>query len=115
MKQALIAVFALVLAPWTSLHVVAKEPVKPNILLIYSDDPGWADLAAQSVDKDTRTPNLDQLMRDRVRSFAVMSARRSAFLRGPECSRGVTSRSGVSTNPHENKRNAHEVHTRSFQ
>lgn len=91
MKQALIAVFALVLAPWTSLHVVAKEPVKPNILLIYSDDPGWADLAAQGVDNDIRTPNLDQLMRDRLRFVR-------GYVSAPQC---VPSRAGVLTGRHQ--------------
>ena len=40
---------------------------KPNIILIYSDDHGWADLGVQGVDRDIRTPNLDQLARDGVR------------------------------------------------
>ncbi len=37
---------------------------KPNILVIYSDDHGWADLGAQGVNGDIRTPNLDQLARN---------------------------------------------------
>ena len=37
---------------------------KPNIILIYSDDHGWADLGVQGSDKDIRTPNLDALARD---------------------------------------------------
>ena len=45
--------------------VIAAE--KPNILLIYTDDHGWADLGAQGVDKDIRTPHLDQLAHDGVR------------------------------------------------
>ena len=48
-------------------HTSATEPRKPNIILIYSDDHGWADLGIQGVDKDIRTPNFDQLARDGVR------------------------------------------------
>lgn len=33
------------------------ERMKPNIILIYSDDHGFADLGAQGVDKDIRTLN----------------------------------------------------------
>ncbi len=45
----------------------AATPAKPNIILIYSDDHGFADLGAQGVDKDSRTPNLDALAKDGVR------------------------------------------------
>ncbi|NCZ96618.1 hypothetical protein EBZ02_05590, partial [bacterium] len=45
----------------------AAESRPPNVILIYSDDHGWADLGVQGVDKDVRTPNLDQLARDGVR------------------------------------------------
>ena len=43
------------------------SPPKPNIILIYSDDHGFADLGAQGVDRDIRTPHLDALARDGVR------------------------------------------------
>ncbi|MBI5801208.1 MAG: sulfatase-like hydrolase/transferase [Verrucomicrobia bacterium] len=66
---------------------------KPNILLIYSDDHGWADLGAQGVDKDIRTPNLDQLARDGVR-FA------RGYVSAPQC---VPSRAGVLTGRYQQK------------
>lgn len=66
---------------------------KPNILLIYSDDHGWADLGIQGVDKDIRTPHLDQLAQDGVR-----------FVRGycsaPQC---VPSRAGVITGRYQQR------------
>lgn len=66
---------------------------KPNILLIYSDDQGWADLGAQGVDAHIRTPNLDQLARDGIR-----------FTRGyvcaPQC---VPSRAGVLTGRYQQR------------
>ncbi|MFK7851090.1 MAG: sulfatase [Akkermansiaceae bacterium] len=34
---------------------------KPNIIVIYTDDHGYADLSAQGVLKDIRTPNIDAL------------------------------------------------------
>ena len=66
---------------------------KPNILLIYSDDHGWADLGAQGVDKDIRTPNMDQLARDGVR-FA------RGYVSAPQC---VPSRAGVLTGRYQQK------------
>lgn len=71
----------------------AAETTKPNILLIYSDDHGWADLGAQGVDKDIRTPNLDALARDGVR-FA------RGYVSAPQC---VPSRAGVITGRYQQK------------
>lgn len=45
----------------------AKPQSKPNIILIYSDDHGWADLGAQGVNGDIRTPNLDKMAADGIR------------------------------------------------
>lgn len=66
---------------------------KPNILVIFTDDHGWADLGVHRVDPDIRTPHLDQLARDGV-----------LFLRGyvtaPQC---VPSRAGLITGTHQNR------------
>lgn len=45
--------------------LAAAEP--PNILVIFTDDHGWADLGVQGVNAEIRTPNVDQLARDGVR------------------------------------------------
>lgn len=66
---------------------------KPNVILIYSDDHGWADLGAQGVDKDIRTPNLDALARDGVR-FA------RGYVSAPQC---VPSRAGVITGRYQQR------------
>jgi uncharacterized sulfatase len=66
---------------------------KPNILLIYSDDHGWADLGAQGVNAEIRTPNLDQLTRDGVR-FA------RGYVSAPQC---VPSRAGVMTGRYQQR------------
>ena len=66
---------------------------RPNVLLIYSDDHGWADLGAQGVDGDIRTPNLDRLAADGVR-FA------RGYVSAPQC---VPSRAGVITGRYQQK------------
>ena len=69
------------------------EARQPNILLIYSDDHGWADLGAQGVDRDIRTPHLDQLARDGVRFTR-------GYVTAPQC---VPSRAGVLTGRYQQR------------
>jgi uncharacterized sulfatase len=66
---------------------------RPNILLIFTDDHGWADLGAQGVDKDIRTPNLDQLTRD-----GVLFKR--GYVTAPQC---TPSRAGVISGCYQNR------------
>jgi arylsulfatase A-like enzyme len=66
---------------------------KPNIILIYSDDHGFADLGAQGIDQDIRTPHLDALARDGVRMA-------NGYVTAPQC---VPSRAGVLTGRHQNR------------
>lgn len=73
--------------------VFAAETRQPNILLIYSDDHGWADLGAQGVDTDIRTPHLDQLARDGVRFTR-------GYVTAPQC---VPSRAGVLTGRYQQR------------
>jgi len=95
MKRTLTLLTALLLAPLAALPAAdaPTPPAKPNILLIYTDDHGWADLGAQGVDRDIRTPNLDQLARDGVR-FA------RGYVSAPQC---VPSRAGVLTGRYQQK------------
>jgi len=90
-RTALGALGALPLAALAALR--AAEGRKPNILLIYTDDHGWADLGAQGVDADIRTPNFDQLARDGVR-FA------RGYVTAPQC---VPSRCGVLTGRYQQR------------
>lgn len=71
--------------------LLAARP--PNILLIYSDDHGWADLGAQGVDPDIRTPHLDQLAREGVRCTR-------GYVSAPQC---VPSRAGVLTGRYQQR------------
>ena len=66
---------------------------KPNLLVIFTDDHGWADLGAQGVDPDIRTPHTDQLARDGVRFTR-------GYVTGPQC---VPSRAGIITGTHQNR------------
>jgi len=66
---------------------------KPNLIVIYSDDHGWADCAAQGVDADIRTPNLDQLARDGVRFTR-------GYVSAPQC---MPSRAGLITGRYQQK------------
>ena len=81
---------AALFASTAAMHAVDR---KPNILLIYSDDHGWADLGAQGVNAEIRTPNLDQLARHGVR-FA------RGYVSAPQC---VPSRAGVMTGRYQQR------------
>jgi arylsulfatase A-like enzyme len=89
MKHTVHLLSALLLAPLSALNAAAK----PNIILIYSDDHGWADLGAQGVNAEIRTPNLDQLAADGVR-FA------RGYVSAPQC---VPSRAGVITGRYQQR------------
>lgn len=58
---------------------------KPNIIVIFADDLGYADLGIQSMMSDIKTPNLDQLAADGVRMTA-------GYVTAPQC---VPSRAGL--------------------
>jgi arylsulfatase A-like enzyme len=83
----------LALATMTGTVMAAGAVAKPNIILIYSDDHGYADLAAQGVDPDIRTPHLDALARDGVRFTR-------GYVTAPQC---VPSRAGVITGRYQQR------------
>ncbi|MCB1132212.1 MAG: sulfatase-like hydrolase/transferase, partial [Verrucomicrobiae bacterium] len=70
----------------------ASEPARPNILVLLSDDQGYADLGIQG-SKDIPTPNIDSLARHGVRctngyvSSAMCSPSRAGLLTGRSQSR----------------------------
>ena len=95
MKHTLTILTALLLAPLAEVHAAAAPQAagRPNILLIYSDDHGWADLGVQGADKDIRTPHLDQLAKDGVRFTR-------GYVSAPQC---VPSRAGVITGRYQQR------------
>ena len=71
----------------------AEAARKPNILVIFSDDHGWADLGANGADKDIRTPELDRLAQDGVRFT-------QGYVTAPQC---VPSRAGMLTGRYQQR------------
>ncbi|MEE2624490.1 MAG: sulfatase-like hydrolase/transferase, partial [Verrucomicrobiota bacterium] len=68
------------------ISVVGAEPLRPNILIIFTDDQGYADLGCTG-SKTNRTPRLDQLAKEGTRfssfySQTVCGPSRSALLTG---------------------------------
>ena len=60
MKQLLTTIVA---AAFTSLACAAADTKPPNIIVIYTDDHGYADLGIQGAVADLKTPNVDALAR----------------------------------------------------
>lgn len=92
----LVSLILVAASPLTALHAAAPASAsasRPNIILIYSDDHGFADLGAQGTDTDIRTPNLDALARDGVR-FS------NGYVTAPQC---VPSRAGVITGRYQQR------------
>jgi arylsulfatase A-like enzyme len=83
----------LVLALGFSAAAAEKPAGKPNVILIYSDDHGWADLGAQGADADIRTPHLDAMAREGVRFTR-------GYVSAPQC---VPSRAGVITGRYQQR------------
>ena len=50
----------------------ADKPLKPNILIIFTDDQGYADLACYGNTKN-KTPRLDQLAKEGTRFTSFSS------------------------------------------
>ena len=71
--------------------VTAAE--QPNIIVIFTDDHGWADLGANGVDKHIHTPNVDRLAGDGVR-FP------NGYVTAPQC---TPSRAGLISGQYQSK------------
>ncbi len=66
---------------------------KPNIIVIFTDDQGYADLGIQGVDGEVKTPNIDRLGIEGVRMI-------SGYVSTPICS---PSRAGLMTGRHQQR------------
>jgi len=78
---------AAILSSFVILHSSFAAEQRPNIILIYTDDHGHADLGIHGVMKDIKTPNLDAL----ARSGVVAT---NGYSTAPQC---VPSRGGLMT------------------
>ncbi len=68
-------------------------PARPNVVVVFTDDHGWADLGVQGVRSDLRTPHLDRLARDGARFT-------NGYVTAPQC---VPSRAGLLTGRHQQR------------
>jgi arylsulfatase A-like enzyme len=77
------------------LGAASEEPAssKPNIIVILTDDQGWADVGAQGQVSDIRTPQLDGLAASGVRCTA-------GYITAPQCS---PSRAGLLTGRYQQR------------
>ncbi|BAM03962.1 sulfatase family protein [Phycisphaera mikurensis] len=66
---------------------------KPNVIVVFTDDQGWADLGAHGVRDDVKTPHLDAL----AAGGALM---RAGYITAPQCS---PSRAGLITGRYQEK------------
>ena len=66
--------FAIVLAQETK----AESKIRPNVIIIYSDDHGYTDLGVHGIDSHVETPNMDAL----ARGGALMKA---GYSSAPQC------------------------------
>lgn len=57
---------------------VVRTDERPNIIFIFTDDQGYADIGAQGVVTDILTPNIDQMARDGVRMT-------DGYVTAPQC------------------------------
>ncbi|MBN1443573.1 MAG: sulfatase-like hydrolase/transferase, partial [Planctomycetes bacterium] len=72
-------------------HGLASD--RPNLLVIFTDDHGYADLGCQGVLDDIRTPHIDRLASGGVRMT-------SGYVTAPQC---VPSRAGLLTGRYQNR------------
>lgn len=66
---------------------------KPNIIVIFTDDQGYADLGIQGQVNDIETPNIDRLAREGVRMT-------SGYVTAPQC---IPSRAGLLSGRYQQK------------
>ena len=66
---------------------------KPNIIVIFTDDHGYADIGANGYAKDVKTPNIDLLAKNGVRFT-------SGYITAPQC---IPSRAGILTGRYQQR------------
>ena len=66
---------------------------KPNVIVVFTDDHGFSDLACQAIQSDLKTPNMDALAVGGVRIT-------SGYVTAPQC---VPSRAGLLTGRSQNR------------
>ncbi len=88
MRKHLLALVVAMGAP-----VLLQAADRPNFIIIFTDDQGYADLGAHGIRDDVRTPNLDRLARE----GAVFT---DGYITAPQCS---PSRAGLLTGRYQQR------------
>lgn len=70
-----------------------KDAIKPNIIVIFTDDHGYADLGVQGQLSDIKTPHIDELAKNGVRMT-------SGYVSAPQC---TPSRAGLLTGRYQQR------------
>ena len=70
---------------WAEIAVAADSAPKPNIIVFFTDDHGYADLGCQGILGDIKTPHADRLAASGVRAV-------QGYVTAPQC---VPSRAGL--------------------
>ncbi|MFT6793737.1 MAG: arylsulfatase A-like enzyme [Rubritalea sp.] len=83
---------ALALSLPSQLVAQAKQS-RPNIIVIFTDDHGYADLSCQGYLSDVKTPHIDQLAKDGVRMT-------NGYITAPQC---IPSRAGILTGRYQQR------------
>ncbi|MBK1880038.1 sulfatase family protein [Pelagicoccus mobilis] len=81
------------LASIFALSSILHSADRPNVIIIFTDDHGWADLSIQGVLEDVKTPHTDQL----ARSGVLFT---SGYVTAPQCR---PSRAGLMTGRYQNR------------
>src|SRR5215207_8836018 len=75
------------------LPCVFAAAARPNIIVIFTDDHGYADLGVQGSVSDIKTPNIDALAHDGVRF-------KHGYVSAPQC---IPSRAGMLTGRYQQR------------
>lgn len=73
--------------------MTGRPAERPNVLVVFTDDHGWADLGVHGVNGEIRTPNLDRLAAD-----GVVCTR--GYVTAPQC---TPSRAGLLTGQYQQR------------
>lgn len=91
--KAISVTFACVVAVGLDHIAAGNEVQKPNIIVIFTDDHGYADLSSQGVLEDIKTPHIDALAKGGARM-------ESGYVTAPQC---VPSRAGLMSGRYQNR------------
>jgi arylsulfatase A-like enzyme len=81
------------LCSWLTATIAAESSDRPNFIIIFTDDQGYADIGAHGIRDDVKTPNLDRLAREGV----VFT---DGYITAPQCS---PSRAGLLTGRYQQR------------